>query len=266
LFVKTHSELNSQALASGQDRELVVWYLARSLDSEGRGAVHLEDLERQAADLDISRGNLARRLRRGAGPFWTLQDTERGRVVRLQGLAKVCEALDVVPFRAPVAVPLEDLRGLARARAALQATVTTGRTIGRQTIEDLTGATRSTQRRREKLAGVQASRNMARKPYERGEVIPAGGFVARDRRGVLWLNKPMANSYWTALQALPRGRLKKARQLLRTRLKERGAEQPQRVYFSNGVQAHKCQNRADTFYVDERKEWHGYRLWAWLGA
>lgn len=263
-FVKTFADLNVATLATGQDRELVVWYLARSLDSEGRGAVRLEDLESHAAQIDISSGNLARRLRRGAGTFWTVQRTARGRVVRYRSLAALCEALGVVPRGLPLAVPLDRFKGLGKARATLHATWVHGKTISRTTIENATASTKSTQRRREKCAGVRHTKNLARRPYERGDQVAPGSFVARDRKGVAWVNRQLPNTYHAgSLQSLPCGRLRKVRRMVKATVAEATVALSFRRYFKTGKQATGCKDKQRPYFVDERRTWRGQRLWAW---
>ena len=257
--VKTYPDLNIAALQADhrQDRELAVWYLLRFLDPQGNARVRRADLSRlieQHALMSLS--NLKRRLHRGDGTFWILA----GEWVFYRSLVHVSAALGVLPERAPVEVPLDAFKGLARLRAYLYATWLNqgSNPVSRFTIEKKTGVPKQTQIRYEKAAHVQREKNMGVKPYERGDQVPDGAFLSRD--GTL-LNVPMPNTYLPLLTELPRGQLKKARQMIRGLFKERPNENIHRRYFKSGEQAHKCRRRSEVYFIDRRRSWHGLHLW-----
>ena len=264
--IKTYPELNRQALQGGQDRELALWYLLRYLDKPGSGRVFLDRLAKVVVGKRLmSQANLERRLARGEGRFWKVITTRHGQQVRYKSLEAVCEALGVMPYRDPVGVPLRAFGRLAVTRAYLYAAWVGDRQIGREMITELTGLSEPTQRRYEKLAGVQIEKNVSVRPYQRGDQLAPGRWVARDRQGQLLYNVRMTNRYATELVTFARGQLRKVRKSLR------GAEKAAlivdgRRYFRDAMQASKCRNRGAPYYVDRGRSWHGAHLWDMCGA
>ena len=260
-LVKTYGELNCEGLRTGQDRELVVWYLLRHLDAQGSGRVFLDRLAKVVTGKRLwSQTNLERRLARGEGRFWKVITTKHGQQVRYRSLEAVCEALGVVPYRDPVGVPLRAFGRLAVTRAYLYAAWVGDRQIGREMIMQLTGLPETTQRRYEKLSGVTIEKNVSVRAYQEGDQLAPGRWVARDRQGRLCYNVRMVNRYSTQLQAFARGQLRKVRQSLR------GAEKAALVvggrrYFRDAMQAAKCRNRGAPYYIDRKRTWHGAHLW-----
>ena len=173
--VKTYGELNREALRTGRDRELALWYLLRHLDAPGSGRVHLGDLRKFTIDNDVlTQANLDRRLARGGGRFWKVHTTRHGQTIRYASLAAVCAALDVIPYREPVGIPLRALRRLGTARAYLYAAWVGDRKIARKTITKLTGLSERAQRRYDKLAGIQQEKNLSVREYQRGDQLAPG--------------------------------------------------------------------------------------------
>ena len=265
-FVKTYGELNAEALRTGRDRELVVWYLLRYLDKPGNGKVRLERLTAYVKSKRLwSATNLERRLARGEGIFWTVITTRHGQQVRYKSLGAVCEALGVMPYRDPVGVPLRAFGRLAVTRAYLYAAWVGDREIGRGTITELTGLSEPTQRRYGKLAGIGVEKNTAVRPYQEGDQIGPGRWVARDRQGRLLYNVRMVNTYTTELATFARGQLRKVRKSLRSAEKA-ALIVGGRLYFRDAMQASKCRNRGAPYYVDRGRSWHGAHLWEMCGA
>ena len=262
-LVKTYPELNRQALQGGQDRKLALWYLLRFLDKPGSGRVFLDRLTKVVTGKRRlwSQANLERRLARGEGRFWKVIATRHGRQVRYKSLEAVCEALEVIPYRDPVGVPLRAFGRLAVTRAYLYAAWVGDRTIGRETITNLTGLSEPTQRRYGKLAGVRQDKNTATRPYREGDQIGPGRWVARDRQGCLLYNVRMVNTYTTELATFARGQLRKVRKSLQGTVKAVLIVGSGRLYFRDARQATKSRNRGDPYYIDRKRTWHGAHLW-----
>jgi hypothetical protein len=266
-IVKTFAALSAKALATHQDRELVIWYLARHLDDHGGGTLTVEELQRA---VPISGGNLRRRLHRGQRTFWDIIRTPKGHAVRLRGLTAVCTALDVLPRRSPIGVAIEEFRTLARARAALQATMQQDRVIARATIEGATGASKRTQRRRERCSGTNARANWGRRPYRAGDQLSDGVWVATDHSGTIWINRQLPNTYHNdSLHRLPRAAVRATRRSVqRTPAMGGVAVALRRSFRSRKARkaAQRCKTRDDPHFIDERITWQGRRLWMWNEA
>jgi hypothetical protein len=273
LLCKANAELAAKVLETGRDREFSLWLLLRSLDRTGNARVKLVDLERAVADgalfrwggKPMDKRRLAKWLRRGEGLFWDT-DAAHGKVV-YRGLERVCAALGVVPYREPVAVPIEALRTLGTARAHLHAAVLTkdeGCQISRARVTALTGASGETQRRREKASGVTHKRQMSREPWgaERGRELRPGGFVVADKKGRLWEFSRIANVYHTPLVTMARGQVRKVRKAIKRSLDVgEAARDLHPCYFRSGIAAQKSRHKAARYYVDTGREWRGFGLW-----
>ena len=258
-FVKTYGELNAEALRTGRDRELVVWYLLRYLDKPGSGRVRLERLAAFVKSKRLwSQTNLERRLARGEGHFWTVHTTWHGQTIRYKSLQALCETFGVIPCADPMPMPLSALGRLGRCRAHLYAAWITGRQLGRAKITEITGAPAGSQRRYEKLAGVTVEKNISVRAYQEGDQLAPGRWVARSRTGQLLYNVRMVNRYTTQLEAFARGQLRKVRRNLRGLEK---AGPIGRLYFQSTWQASKSKTRGAPYYIARHRTWHGAHLW-----
>ena len=151
--------LRSEKVAAGR-----LWLLMRALDETGRGWWEQRDLYAMFCDDAAlyplcSRRHLRTLLAQGDGLFW--QGTENGRFW-LRGQLKVAQALGIGRMQyKPVALPLIVLLGaIGDVRAHFYASFHSSRNdkggpIARDTLRDLSGASRRTQQAYEQRAGVQ---------------------------------------------------------------------------------------------------------------
>jgi len=158
LVVKSYEGLNQEVLKRREVRAYRLWLLLRSLDSEGRGWVDFGKAQESFLRLGLSRRSFRDILRKGEGFWWT---RVRGRIF-YSGLEKVCLRLRVLPGR-PVLIPLP--KRLSEFRALLHASFfVKEKTISRRRLQELTGKSKTTLRRWEKLTGVKIQPNLGYSP------------------------------------------------------------------------------------------------------
>ena len=175
----------------------------------------------------------------GQGVFWERLPDSRYLVY---GVARVAENLGLSNVGKRVAIMPDCVRPK-RFKSALHAaflTANTDRPISRETIEELTGAARSTQWRRDRESSVEASNNIsimgawtpdnvqnAHYQHSKQHSTPIFKFV--DFMGLHGqpmgehIAKNLPNTYTTNMQMLPSGRRKRVNRKLRTRVFTRGA-------------------------------------------
>ena len=184
-----------------------LWYLLRALDGQGKGWHDLAAVRPLVTTPSgqyriCGRRQLRNLLRQGDGLFWQLQADR----LWLRRPARVAAALGLTKVvHRPVTLPLAKLLGpLKTVKAQLYAALHSARTpnhsnrnkptcsapIARQTIENLTGLSRQTQRQYEQLARVDSRRQFAIGPNPTPELCQELAwlrgnslFTYRDRRG-----------------------------------------------------------------------------------
>jgi hypothetical protein len=267
--------LRGEQVAAGR-----VWLLCRHLDSSGRGWLDLAAIRVQLTGQDsamriVGKRRLRQILADGEKRFWERDD--RGRLW-LYGVARVAAALDVERLTLrPIALPIADLiAGLAETRAHCYAAFHSGRSIdstselgnpiSRATLTDLCGMTDRTQRRYDRLVGVETRPCIAVGAiYEQASHAEAawqqrGTFKLTDHQGLQgqagrsYTAWQLPNQYRACHVRLPNGRQRKLnRQLqqlapnhddlvtqraqgndMEVRGRQAGQFEPARRFFDNG--------------------------------
>ena len=263
--VKAYPGLSQAAIRNGQARQLRLWLLLRSLDSQGKGWIEYEEAQKSFLALGLSRRSFRDTLSKGEGVWWV---KNRGRIF-LRGLEKVCLRFGVLPGR-PVMVQLD--RSLSKFKAALYTSFLNSRTISRAALRRLWGVSRTTMRRWEEVLGVDVRPNLgyASESLGEGEGI---GFLAFDPEGVpYWeitlrgrrfLAWTIPNTYtYSVVETVPYGLARKVAKRIRPLLGGEG--ELRRLYFHEAKRAGKYLRKAGPpVYV-----WHGtygkFGLWTRL--
>ena len=213
-----------------------LWLLLRYLDEEGTGALRIDVITKiftaKSTTLYLcGKRQLRNLLRDGENIFWTRDKTQ----LWLRSAAKVAYALNVVRLTGhPIALPLEAmLSGLGVFRAHLYAAFHSGRVsddmpqekarpIARDTVAELSGVGRSSQRVYEKRLGLKIQFNFAvghvltkecqeEQAWKHGQAL----FELKDYRGQqgqkgkTYLAWQLPNTYHGHHQHRPKGRQKR---------------------------------------------------------
>ncbi|MBK8989495.1 MAG: hypothetical protein IPM39_26135 [Chloroflexi bacterium] len=234
--VKLYPDIGLAMLRQEKDAAGRLWLMLHHLDQPGRGVVRIDIivqyLSKRTSSLYLcGQRQLRNLLRAGEGVYWT-RDKKH---VWLHSAARVAAALgaDRLTGR-PVALPLSALRqGIGTFRAHLYAAFHSGRfkgradgrptmPIARDTLADLSGVGRTSQRAYEARLGVQPQPNFAigeaeaagrqeERAWRQGQAL----FALKDyagqhgREGKTYLAWQLPNSYAGQHLQRPKGRQKR---------------------------------------------------------
>ena len=256
-----------------------LWLMLRYLDTEGRGSLRIDNLREKlthkTSNLRLCGWRQLRNLlRQGEGVYWTRDKT----YVWLHSAARVAVALGVEQVTGrPVALPSAALLdGMGTFRAHLYAAFHSGRTketpqgdrvmpIARETLEQLSGVGRSSQRVYEAQVGLHVQANfvvggsstkeaMEKRAWAKGQAL----FELKDyrgqqgKKGKIYLAWQLPNSYSRQHRHRPRGRQKRINRKLKDLVmkgmpgnmgKTSESHQPEKIYFPNGKLAAKAYGR-----------------------
>jgi len=279
LRVKTFERLNQEVLRKNQARQYRLWLLLRSLDEQGKGWVSYEEALEAFLKLGLSRRSFRDILRKGEGLWWTRAQKR----IFYFGLEKVCLRLQVLPGR-PILVPLA--RRLSEFRALLHASFfVKPKTISRTRLQELTGKSKTTLRRWEKLTGVKVQPNLGYSPKplskEKSSVSRCIGYdeegqpfweVCLDGKAHLAWQIP--NTYVAEFERAPYGLARRIRKKLRPLVGGEG-ERLFRLYFESPRDAYRYQKKTGeaVYVLDGRTlprplgwETRSFRLWSYVPA
>jgi len=157
--LRTYIELNAHALAQGMDGVYRLWLLARSLDSEGRGIVSKDALLTAMHGFGLNRLHLRRaKLHPKSTAFFSFHKHK----LEYRSLEAVCLALGVIPGRS-INIPTQSIANTEAFRATLYAAWMAGHDdlhISREKLSKLFNISADTQRRWERLIGVDVAYNV----------------------------------------------------------------------------------------------------------
>ena len=282
-----------------------LWLMLRYLDREGSGMLRIDILAKQLTKKSSSlrlcgKRQLRNLLRDGEGVYWT-RDKEH---IWLRSAAKVAYALDVERLTGrPVALPVAALLdGIGTFRAHLYTAFHSGRTketchgdqvkpIARETMEQLSGVGRSSQRAYEERVGVEVQANFAvgdistkenleNRAWAKGQAL----FELKDyrgqqgKKGKTYLAWQLPNTYIGQHRHRPRGRQKRINRELKDlvmkgmpgNVGETGeTRQPEKIYFPNGKLAARAYGRDPEreLYWKRHQTGNGrFDLWQQMGG
>ena len=282
-----------------------LWLMLRYLDSEGRGVIRIDIIKRKLTKKNsklrlCGKRQLRNLLQDGEGVYWH-RDKEH---VWLRSAARVAFALGVDRLTGrPVALPTAALLdGIGTFRAHLYAAFHSGRAketphgdqvvpIARETLEQLSGVGRSSQRNYEERIGVDVQANFAvgdlstkenqeKRAWAKGQAL----FELKDyrgqqgRKGKTYLAWQLPNSYNGQHRHRPRGRQKRINRKLKD-LVMKGmpgnvggtseTRQPEKIYYPNGKLVAKAYGRdpeREMFWKRHRTGNGRFDLWQQTGG
>lgn len=255
-----------------------LWLMLRFLDEAGQGNLRIDIVAQHLAQKYsplylCGKRQLRNLLQDGEGIYWT-RDKER---IWLYSAAKVAFALGVGQLTGrPVALPVSALlAGVGTFRANLYAAFHSGRTkdtpygeqampIARETMAELSGVGRSSQRAYEALVGIEVQANFAvgavstkeskeNLAWVRGQAL----FELKDyhgqqgKKGKVYLAWQLPNSYSGQHQHRPKGRQKRINRKLKDlvmkgmpgNVEGTSVTRPEKLYYPNGKLAAKAYGR-----------------------
>ena len=284
--IKTYPELNLAVMRRRLEDQYRFWLLARHLGRQGGHHIPIKRLRTFVTDhILCSRKTLFRALDRPS-IFWI----KYGRTLKLRGVLKIADDLDVEFRSLPVMLPLTCFFSLQDLRGAFVASYLSGkpRTIAIETLAMLTGRSRRSLIRYLQSSHIKKTLNVMtcrRDPILdlTPEMAKEGYFHGRVA-GKTVLLKRMPNTYETDLETAPRGitRWQKRRPSLSTgkeppRGEEAPAspggntcsgseESPRRLYYQKqraADRALRTLSPGETIYtfLPGCKDDHGSQLW-----
>jgi hypothetical protein len=316
-FVKLYPDIGLAMLRRELTAPGRLWLLLRLLDREGEGKLRIVVIGEAVTNPDsphrlCGQRQLRNLLKAGEGLFWTRdRDT-----LWLRSAAKVAHGLGVTRLTGrPVALPLSALLGgIGDFRAHLYAAFHSGRIkrdggkahfprgkahfprrqampIARQTLRDLSGVGRASQRAYERRAGVNAQTNYAvgetpaphaqeKRAAQQGTAV----FTLKDtdgqqgQPGQSYLAWQLPNSYDGRHQQRPKGRQRRINRELKDLVmkgmpgnveEEVDGQRYGRVFFTNGklaAQAYGRDPRGDRYWpMVGCQQQGGCQLWLRVG-
>ncbi|HRQ41606.1 MAG TPA: hypothetical protein PLD25_27110 [Chloroflexota bacterium] len=282
-----------------------LWLLLRYLDREGSGVLRIDilaqPLTKKSSPLHLcGKRQLRNLLQDGEGVYW-IRDKEH---IWLCSAAKVAYALGVERLTGrPVALPVAALLdGIGAFRAHLYTAFHSGRTkdtpygeqampIARETMEQMSGVGRSSQRAYEERVGVEVQANfvvgdIATKENQENRAWVQGQalFELKDyrgqqgKKGKTYLAWQLPNTYLGQHRRRPRGRQKRINRKLND-LVMKGmpgnvggtseTQKPEKVYYPNGKLAAKAYGRdpeRELYWKRHRTGNGRFDLWQQLGG
>lgn len=281
-----------------------LWLMLRYLDREGSGVLRIDILTQRLTKKSspmrlCGKRQLRNLLQDGEGVYWT-RDKEH---IWLRSAAKVAYTLGVERLTGrPVALPVAALLdGIGTFRAHLYTAFHSGRTkdtpygeqampIARETMAELSGVGRSSQRAYEERVGIEVQANFAvgdlstkenqeNRAWVQGQAL----FELKDyrgqqgKKGKTYLAWQLPNTYLGQHRHRPRGRQKRINRELKD-LVMKGmpgnigetseTQKPKKVYYPNGKLAAKAYGRdpeRELYWKRHRTRNGRFDLWQQLG-
>jgi hypothetical protein len=282
-----------------------LWLMLRYLDREGSGIIRIDilaqHLTKKSSPLHLcGQRQLRNLLQDGEGVYWT-RDKEH---IWLRSAARVAYALGVERLTGrPVALPVAALLdGIGAFRAHLYTAFHSGRTkdtpygeqampIARETMAELSGVGRSSQRAYEDRVGIEVQANFAvgdvstkenqeNRAWVQGQAL----FELKDyrgqqgKKGKTYLAWQLPNTYLGQHRHRSRGRQKRINRKLKDLVMKgmpgnvggtRETQKPEKVYYPNGKLAAKAYGRdpeRELYWKRHRTGNGRFDLWQQLGG
>lgn len=222
--VRLVADLSAKGFKTKTTRELALWHCLRALNFNGSGYVYQDTaIEELRFYYGYSTRTIFRILSRGEGVFWDRFTSERGSVIKLQGLRAVCEYYSTPLLNTPrwYEVPADrfDSPNARKNEMWLSIAKPKGmRTnpISRQSLETYTGVQRRTQQR------YDNDSNVVRSPRYRPGYIDLETGLPQSRLPNVYHNRQLPGHV---------GMLRKVRQLLKSFNTDEAMEK--RRYFAS---------------------------------
>ncbi|MBA7665485.1 hypothetical protein ES703_73555 [subsurface metagenome] len=249
ISVKLYSELSAAALKTKLDKWLALWYELRCLTSSGR--LPFNDVLAALVPGCYSKATLYRLLRSGDGVFWHIWQADKLHPeVRVEyfGLYKVARLLGVDYLSRPREVPLSLFIGRKGKRAQLYSSFHKpagfgkAKPISRDSLKDITGVSRRSQIRYDKVAGNRRVANFAFQDDGKGGSYPMLEFRPGKSSEYLTVRR-LGNIYHSKAMIAPRGMVKRVNGQLRQGSLKRDEGSMLQRFFLSAKSLLKCHNK-----------------------
>lgn len=259
--VKIFADLSQKAIKLGRAKELWLWSVLRAIDSRGRGWIEMERL------TDVwpqGRRNLAYLRAAGNGDFWH-ENAGRLFIVSPMNVGLLLEST----LGDAVYVPFERVNTLRRFKAhAYAAFFSRRKTISRFRLMELFGATETTLRYWEDIAGVRVTKNIARGQLNTeakdGVGLPPAvtdADVYRRGKTFYW---QLPNTYASDLEVAPK-HYRDDRRLRQATDEGNDRATGRKMYYYDPKEAYRAYNDGLTsIYVLSHERWGRRPLWDFL--
>ncbi len=238
-------QLSIAALKTKQDKEIALWYCLRAINSRGSAYLVLKyAIAALVSDFGYSQATVYRTLKAGCGKFWDIQtiaDPKRKiprPVVQIYALKRVARYLDTFGMTRFLEIPALKFKALRERRSWLyssfhQVDGARAKPISRRSISEITGITRRSQQRYDKLADVRRVANFAFQEDATGKVAPILEVVAGKAREYLMIRR-LGNTYHNQAVRGSRGMIRKVnRELRQSLIKGEACQLFTRFFFSS---------------------------------
>lgn len=251
LSVKLYPELCFAALKAKLDKELCLWYELRALDPEGSNRIDLDGVFAALVPKVYSKATFYRTLARGHGRFWNIYSASKPynhSKVQIVGLCRVARLLGVDYVSRPREVLISSLIGGKARRAQLYSSFhkpdgfSEARPISRDSLKVVTGVSRRSQVRYDKIAGNRRFANFAVQDNGKGGFVPM--LESRPGKSKEYLTiRRLGNIYHSTAMIAPRGMAKRVNSQLRQHsLLEDEGLLPQR-FFNSAKALLRCRHK-----------------------
>lgn len=242
ISVKLYAELSAAALKAKHDKELALWYELRCLTSCGKLPFNdvMAVLVPEHSQRCYSKATLYRLLRSGDGLFWRIWQADKLHPeVRVEyfGLCRVARLLGVDYLSNPREVPLSAFIGRKGKRAQLYSSFhkpvgfRKAKPISRASLVAITGVSRRSQIRYDKVAGNKRVANFAFHDDGKGGFVPI--LESRPGKTKEYLTvRRLGNIYHSKAMIAPRGMVERVNDQLKQGSLEDKGPRLQRFFYS----------------------------------
>ncbi len=220
LIIRLYPELSAAALRAKRHKEIALWYQLRALTTSDR--IPVDSAIRCLVPHCYSQATFYRILGLGNGLFWDHHSYTwkhpKG-VIIFHGKLKVAKSLEVTHISAPREIPASSFVTRGSLNALLYTSIhhpwgsKPRPPISRQTLEEITGVNRRTQRRYDKKAHTTRVPNYVVDQCANGKLRPRLAlFIGKTRLYIK--HRRLGNTYYAKATQASKGMLRRVNRLL----------------------------------------------------
>lgn len=206
--VKLLPDLSAAAFRQKLTLELITWHRLRYLNTTGSGFISIERaIEGLVSEFNSTPRTALRQINEANGKFLTINPSNRGPVIQIYALKRVCQYLNTtltdLHWRI---VGVEHFNSTGKAKAQLYASIfkpkgIRANPVSRETITERTGLHKMQQRRYEQKAHIKRNSNYAcykdNSPLGEAKYKPVKQDIHTRAGGHYQVNKKLGNIYHT---------------------------------------------------------------------